>query len=338
MLIGLTYDLRDDYRRLGGFTEEALAEFDSSDTIEAIEGALRALGHATDRIGNVRALTARLAAGDRWDLVFNIAEGLAGRSREAQVPALLEAFGVPYTFSDPLTQAVGLDKAMAKRLVRDAGIPTAPFCVLETDADARDCDLAFPVFVKPIAEGTGKGCERASKVGDRKALIRAARALRLRFGQPAIAEPFLPGREFTVGLVGEGPRARVIGVLEIVLLETAEAEIYSYENKELCESRVLYRLADDAEALSAGATALAAYRALGCRDAARIDLRSDAGGTPQFLEVNTLAGLHPTHSDLPMLAAKSGLPFVGLMREIVASACRRYGLDAGGLLAREVAS
>ncbi len=328
MRIGLTYDLRDDYAGRG-LPEEALAEFDSPETIEGIETALAANGHQPERIGHVRALAERLVAGHRWDLVFNIAEGLSGRSREAQVPALLEAFDQPYTFSDPLTQAAGLDKAVAKRLVRDAGVPTAPFAVLETDADARACELAFPVFVKPIAEGTGKGCERASKVADRRALVQAARQLRARFGQPALAEPFLPGREFTVGVLGNGAGARVIGVMEIELLANAEAEVYSFVNKELCEDRVVYRLADDPEAQEAGRVALAAYRALGCRDAARLDVRSDGAGRPQFLEVNTLAGLHPTHSDLPILSAKAGMPFEGLIGAIVDAASERQGLMAG---------
>lgn len=328
MLIGLTYDLREDYAGMG-LAAEALAEFDGPETIAAIEGALRRAGHGTDRIGHVRALAARLAAGDRWDLVFNIAEGLSGRSREAQVPALLEAFGVPYTFSDPLTQAAGLDKAVAKRIVRDAGVPTADFAVLETEADAAACSLPFPVFVKPLAEGTGKGCERASKVADRAGLADVARALRARFGQPVLAEPFLPGREFTAGVLGNAAEAQVIAVVEIVLLATAEPDIYSFANKELCETRVLYRLAADPEAQAAGRIALAAYRALGCRDAARIDLRSDAHGRPQFLEANTLPGLHPTHSDLPVLAAKVGLTFDRLIHHIVEAASVRQGLAAG---------
>lgn len=327
MRVGLTYDLRDDYRAMGGFSEEALAEFDSIETVDAIEAAIGALGHQTDRIGHLRHLAARLVGGDRWDLVFNIAEGLTGRSREAQVPALLEAYGVPYVMSDPLTQAVGLDKAMAKRLVRAAGVATADFAVIADDRDAHACTLPFPVFVKPVAEGTGKGCERASRVEAAGGLADVARQLRARFGQPAIAEPFLPGREFTVGILGNGRLARPVGVLEIVQRAEAEAGIYSFDNKEFCESRVAYRLADDAEADAAVTAALAAYHALDCRDAARIDLRSDAHGIPQFLEVNTLPGLHPTHSDLPILAALAGMDFGRLIAEIMAAACQRLGFE-----------
>lgn len=334
MLIGLVYDLRDDYLD-AGLPDEALAEFDTVETIDAIAGALTRSGNAVDRIGNVKALAARLVAGDRWALVFNIAEGLAGRSREAQVPALLEAYEVPYTFSDPLTQALGLDKAMAKRVVRDAGLPTSAFAVLADAADDRVCALPLPVFLKPVAEGTGKGCEPASKAVSRVKLCALAPDLRARFAQPVLAEAYLPGREFTVGVLGNGDKARVIGVLEIVLEENAEPGAYSFENKERCESRVAYRLVDDAEARAAGDVALAAYHALGCRDAARIDLRSDADGRPNFLEVNTLPGLHPTHSDLPILCDRAGVSYDHLIAGIVSAAIGRCGLFEARLGAAE---
>jgi D-alanine-D-alanine ligase len=184
-----------------------------------------------------------------------------------------------------------------------------------------------------LAEGTGKGCERASKVKDGENAVAVVSDLLARFTQPVLAEAFLPGREFTVGILGNGSDASVIGVMEIVLLETAEAEIYSFENKELCESRVLYRLASDDEATEAGRVALAAYRALGCRDAARVDIRSDAAGVPHFLEVNTLAGMHPTHSDLPILSTKAGVSYDRLVAAIVEAACRRQGLTGEALRA-----
>ena len=188
MRIGFTFDLRSDYLK-AGYTEEETAEFDSETTIEAIESALVRLGFEVDRIGHVRRLTERLVAGDRWDLVFNIAEGLRGRSREAQVPAILEAYDIPYVFSDPLTSAATLDKAVAKRLVRDAGIPTAGFAVLETDDDADTAGIAFPAFVRPLAEGTGKGCANASLVETRPALKAAARALRVKLSAEHATEP-----------------------------------------------------------------------------------------------------------------------------------------------------
>ncbi|HUF88096.1 MAG TPA: D-alanine--D-alanine ligase [Thermohalobaculum sp.] len=326
MRIGFVYDARDAYLA-EGFSEIDVAEFDTEETIAEVEAALMRAGCEVERIGRGTALARRLAAGESWDLVFPIAEGLSGRAREAQVPALCELFGQDYAFSDPLTMAATLDKAVAKRLVRDQGVPTADFALLRRAEDARSVDLGFPLFVKPVAEGTGKGCEAASIVADRGELEAVAARLVERFRQPAIAEAYLEGREFTVGVLGNGAGAGVIGVLEIVVRPDAEDPVYSFDNKEHCEGRVIYRLAEDPEALLAGGLALAAYRALECRDAARIDLRSDAAGVPQFLEANPIAGLHPTHSDLPMLARLAGRSYDWLMGGILDAAAGRLGLE-----------
>lgn len=324
MRVGLTYDLREQYLAEGYGLEET-AEFDRPDTIDAIERALHRLGFETDRIGHVRQLAARLVAGERWDLVFNIAEGLEGIGREAQVPALLDAWRIPYVFSDPLVMALTLHKGMAKRVVRDQGVPTAPFAVIEQPADVAEIDLPFPLFAKPVAEGTGKGVTPASKVTSQTGLRRVCRQLLQQFRQPVLVETFLPGREFTVGITGTGARARSIAVMEVVLTEKAEADVYSYVNKEECDSRVHYRLVDDGEAREAAAVALAAWRALGCRDGGRIDVRSDARGRPHFLEVNPLAGLHPQHSDLPIMCALSGISYDDLIGRIMDSALTRLG-------------
>src|ERR1700760_3294459 len=155
MRIGVTYDLRDDYRALG-LSEEETAEFDAEETIAAVCGALAGLGHTPVRIGHVKALAAALVAGTRWDAVFNICEGLKGVAREAQAPALLEAYDIPYMFSDPLTLALCLDKAMTKHVLRDAGVPTADFVLIESEADIARVALNFPLFLKPVAEGSGK--------------------------------------------------------------------------------------------------------------------------------------------------------------------------------------
>jgi len=325
MKLGLVYDLRDDYLALG-FSEEETAEFDSRATIDALEGALGRLGWDVHRIGRGQELARRLVGGERFDLVFSIAEGLHGRSREAQVPALCEMFDQPYAFSDPLTMAVTLDKPVAKRIVRDSGIPTADFVILERAT--RDLpDIAFPAFLKPIAEGTGKGCGGRSKVSNKVELKREAARLIEKFHQPVIAESYLAGREFTVGIVGNGANAKVIGVMEIAVKPDADSGIYSYEIKENWEPFVTLALVDDAEAQLAGTRALAAYHALGCRDGARVDLKSDSQGSPQFLEVNPIAGLHPTHSDLPILTTKAGFSYDWLIGEITTSAIARYNLQ-----------
>jgi D-alanine-D-alanine ligase len=333
MRVALIYDLRDDYRVLG-YSEEEVAEFDTVETIDQLAGALKALGCEVTRVGRGQALAARLVEGDRYDLVFSIAEGLKGRSREAQVPALCELFDQPYLFSDPLTMSACLDKAVAKRLMREAGLPTPSFAVAERNADDVADWADFPAFVKPLAEGTGKGCEAASLVQTRGELREAVTRLIARYGQPALVERYLPGREFTVGIVGNGPDARVLGVCEILLRANAEANVYSLQNKELCEELVTYAPADDAEARLAGTRALEAYRALECRDAARIDFRSDAKGEPYFLEANPLAGLNPWHSDLPILAAQNGIDFVALIGLIVDAGLARYGMSRQGRSSR----
>jgi D-alanine-D-alanine ligase len=192
-------------------------------------------------------------------------------------------------------------------------------------ADAVADWTDFPAFVKPVAEGTGKGCEAASLVHTEAELQEAVRRVIGRYRQPALVERYLPGREFTVGIVGNGNDARVLGVCEILLKPNAEANVYSLHNKELCEELVTYAPADDGEAWLAGARALQAYRALECRDAARIDFRSDADGEPHFLEANPLAGLNPWHSDLPILAAQNGIDFVTLIGMVLDAALARYG-------------
>lgn len=324
MLVGLTYDLRSEYLA-AGYGEEETAEFDHEDTVAAIEAALAKLGHRTERIGRLHRLVARLAGGARWDLVFNIAEGLFGIGREAQVPALLDAYEIAYTFSDPLVMSLTLDKGMTKRVIRDAGIPTADFAVVHTP-DAARADFAPPYFIKPVAEGTGKGIDARSIVRRREDLPAACAALVARFRQPVLVERFLPGREFTVGIVGTGDRAAVLGTIEVHLLATAEAQIYSYGNKKEYETRVAYRLvkpAADPAVAEAEAISLAAWRTLGCRDAGRIDIRCDESGRAQFLEVNPLAGLHPVHSDLPIICRHVGVAYGDLIARITASAAER---------------
>ena len=326
MKIGMTYDLQEDYLARG-FSEEETAEFDRADTIEAIDKTLNDLGYETDRIGNIQDLTARLAAGDRWDMVFNIAEGLMGFGREAQVPALLDAYNIPYTFSDPLVLALTLHKGMTKHVIRDLGIPTPGFFVVENGLDMERIDLPFPLFAKPVAEGTGKGINTASKIRNREELVSVCQQLMETFNQPVLVETFLPGREFTVGITGTGKTAKAIGVIEVVLKNDAEPDVYSYWNKKRYEKLVTYRLVKDPMAEKAKEVALTAWWGLGCRDGGRIDLRADANGMPNFLEVNPLAGLHPVISDLCIIADKVGMTYKDLIHAIMSSAIRRYSSE-----------
>jgi D-alanine-D-alanine ligase len=327
MRVGITYDLRAEYLSQG-YGEEETAEFDSIDTIDAIDGALCSLGHATDRIGNLRSLTQRLAGGDRWDLVFNIAEGMNGFGREAQVPALLDAFGIAYTFSDPLALAVALHKGITKRLVASLGIRTPEFAMVRCDSDVEAVQLPWPVIAKPVAGGTGAGISGASKAGNKNELAVVCRKLLEQFRQPVLVETFLPGREFTVGLVGTGPKARVLGVMEILLHSDAEPDLYSYANKRDYLARVSYRLAEEEMAQRAAEMALHVWNGLGCRDAGRLDLRCDGSGNLNFLEINPLAGLHPVDSDLVILCRLLGIEYRRLIEMIVISAQERVSSGA----------
>jgi D-alanine-D-alanine ligase len=333
MRIGLTYDLRDEYLA-AGYGEEETAEFDRPDTIEAIEEALISLGHDTDRIGHARQLVQRLAAGDRWDLVFNICEGLHGAGRESQVPAILDLFEIPYTFSDPCVMSICLDKGTTKSVVQRAGVPTPRFAVIESLEQLTGMPaLNYPLFAKPIAEGTGKGVTPASRVANPSHLASVCAQLLDRFSQPVLVEEYLPGREFTVGILGTGKQAECLGTLEIVLRDQAEPDVYSYVNKERCEDLVEYRLvqaSNDPQVARAEQWALAAWRVLNCRDGGRIDLRCDVSGEPQFMEANPLAGMHPFHSDLPMLATAVGMDYVELIRRLVESAATRRKIRVAG--------
>lgn len=325
MRIGLTYDLRDEYLQEGHGAEET-AEFDRADTIDALEAAIRELGFDVDRIGRGRSLVRRLANGERWDLVFNICEGLHGISREAQVPAILDLYQIPYTFADPLVMSVCLDKQKTKTLVAAAGVPTPRSMVVRQISDIDCLTMEYPVFAKPLAQGTSKGVTPESHVDCYAELREVCERLLQKFDEPVLVEEYLPGREFTVGILGSGDQARVLGTLEIVMLPGADCDVYSYRNKEDCESLVEYRLVsaeNDLQVAEAESLALLSWKTLDARDAGRIDLRCDANGRPQFIEANPLAGLHPTHSDLPMLATALGVPYNALIAEIVQSALAR---------------
>jgi D-alanine-D-alanine ligase len=322
--VGLTYDLRDAYLA-AGYSEIETAEFDRADTIDSIEATLVKLGYTVDRIGNVKQLASRLTAGDTWDLVFNICEGMHGIAREAQVPALLDAYEIPYVFSDALVCALTLHKGMTKDVVRAAGVATPDYAIVQELADVRGIAMPLPLFAKPIAEGTGKGISAQSKINSMAELRSVCRQLlQTHKGQPVLVERFLPGREFTVGIIGTGRKARALATMEIVLLEDADSEVYSYRNKEECDDLVQYRLLatgklrNEIESL-----AVRSWRALGCRDAGRIDVRLDDHGQVHFLEVNPLAGIHPQHSDLPIMATMTGIKYDVLIGRIMASAMQR---------------
>jgi D-alanine-D-alanine ligase len=319
MKVGITYDLREDYLKQG-FTMEETAEFDKQDTIDGLEQAIQKAGFETEKIGNVKALCRQLVNGKTWDIVFNICEGLYGIGREAQVPALLDAYNIPYVFSDPLVMSLTLHKGMTKSVIRDAKIPTADFIVIHSVNELKKIKLSYPLFIKPVAEGTGKGITGKSIIENLQQLEEMTAYLLTTFKQPVLVEKYLSGREFTVGIIGTGEKARTIGLIEVILKQNAEKNVYSYFNKEEYLSVVEYVQVEGEIAETCEKVALDSWRVLGCQDGGRVDLRCDENGIPNFIEVNPLAGLHPIHSDLPILARKKGISYEELIAMIMQSA------------------
>jgi D-alanine-D-alanine ligase len=323
-LIGFVYDLRKDYLA-EGYSEQDVAEFDSESTIDAIHKTIESLGYNVEKIGNGKSLCKMLTDGKRWDMVFNIAESIGGRCRESYVPAILELYQIPYTFSDPLVCATTLDKAIAKQLVAQAGLATAKYAVVESEQDLKNISLTYPLFAKPIAEGTGKGVDTNSHIENAQQLENICRRLLKEYRQPVIVEEYLPGREFTTAILGSGADAYVLGTMEIEMRSKDEPAIYSYVNKEECESRIFYHPVTDSPYLKKAVESLAldCYKVLQCRDAGRVDIRCDKNGGPCFLEVNPLPGMHPSHSDLPMIATQEGMGYEKLISTILDNAFKR---------------
>ena len=322
MHVGITYDLKSEYLA-NGYTPEEVAEFDNIDTIEGIENALHSNGYDTERIGNVRKLISDINAGKKWDLVFNICEGLNGIGREAQVPAVLDIYNIPYTFSDVLVLSMTLHKGIAKRVIRDMGIPTADFFIVESAEDIDKVKLPFPLFAKPVAEGTGKGVTQNSKINNKEELRDSCLEKLRDFNQPVLVETFLPGREFTVGIVGNGSDAQTVGIMEVIYRENEKSKVYSYFNKANYKDFIDYSVPDKEVAELCYKVALYSWKGLGCFDAGRIDLRMDEKGIPNFIEVNPLAGLNLVHSDLPILAYKQGYTYNQLIGMIMKAAIKR---------------
>lgn len=326
MKIGLTYDLRSEYLKMG-YSEEETAEFDQESTIDAIESALNNLNFETQRIGHIKQLVNELALGNTWDLVFNICEGMYGNGRESQVPALLDAYRIPYVFSSPLVLGLTLDKSLTKRVLRDAGIKTADFYLVHKLSDIAKNKLPFPLFVKPAMEGTGKGINENSIVNNHKELEQQCDFLLNEYNQAVLVETFLNGREFTVGIVGSKENAKALGGMEIVLKDNSKDLIYSYVNKEQCEDFINYIPIKGPEKILCEKLALDAYKILECEDAARVDIRMDAMGAPNFIEINPLPGMHPEHSDLPILCNLNGINYLQLMEMILDSAIKKCRKD-----------
>lgn len=320
--IGFTYNMKRVDSKAGN---DAEAEYDPPETIDAIRNALESLGHDVTMLEANSELPGRLMERP-VDLVFNIAEGLAGRNREAAVPALCELCGIPYTGSDSATLALALDKALTKRILRQHGILTPAFQVMSTGREKLSPTLRFPLIVKPNAEGSSKGIAASGVVDDEGALRALVKDLIERYRQPTLIEEYIPGREFTVGLLGDR-RPRVLPPMEIIFKDSSnERPVYDFQIKQQWEKYVEYRCPPDltpAELRAVEKASRDTFIALDCRDVARVDLRMNSKGEAYVLEVNPLPGLTPGYSDLVLISKAAGIEYRTLIAEILSGGLRR---------------
>jgi D-alanine-D-alanine ligase len=328
MRVGITYNLKKDFPFQENQPIDSLEEFDSEETVDAIRNVLESDGHEVIKLGGDTGLIDRLRQ-TSIDMVFNIAEGLGGRNREAHIPALLEYLNIPYTGSDPLTLSLTLDKSMAKRIVLSEGVPTPRFKKVERMEDLDDLNLKYPLFVKLCYEGSSKGVRSDSKVSGPRSLKEKTEWLLKNYHSPILIEEFVRGPEFTVGILGN-ENLTVLGVMHIEIKGSPPDEaIYSLEVKREWEEKVCYHCPPSIDSLllkKIEEVALRSYRVLECQDVSRVDIRIDEDGTPYFLEINPLPGLSPVYGDLPIMAGRMGWDYGQLVKTIFHHALKRNGL------------
>jgi D-alanine-D-alanine ligase len=334
MKIGITYDLKEDYQAAYNAPDDLLEEYDTEETVSALAAEIGRLGHEAIRLGSGTRCSENLIR-EQVDMVFNIAEGNGGRSRESQVPALLELLNIPYVGSDTLTLALSLDKGLTKIMARSEGIDTPPFFVIRDHGDIerlKDVSLLFPVIAKPLREGSSMGIRGKVKLLTMEELIRRVEYLLETYRTPVLVEEFIRGVDVTVGVIGNGHEAKIIGTMVILpRKEKPENFVYSIEAKRNWREEVEYRV-DPTFKMEISqkicVNSLKIFRHLGCRDMARVDFRVDLGKEiPYFLEINPLPGLNPQSGDLPIMAQLKGIEYKELINSILDSALRRFSLE-----------
>lgn len=326
--VGLTFDLKTDYKFKEGDPKDANAEFDSRSTIQVISKAIEKGGHKVVKIGNVNNLLEKLDE-LKVDIVFNISEGLYGRNRESQVPVILEMKGIPYVGSDGLTLALTLDKMLAKKIFLAEKIPTPRFMEAKASADLDNLDhLKFPLIIKPRYEGSSKGLSEDSRVKNRECLKKQVEFIVDTYHQPALIEEFISGSEYTVFIVGnKSPEVlpvvqiKIDGKLKLEDRFYTFARIYSNRLEYVCPARISKELDNDIRDL-----ALKSYTALECRDFGRVDFRVDNSGRPFVLEVNPLPSLSG-EDVLKPIAKHLDKSYEELVNKILNSALERYNLN-----------
>lgn len=324
---------------------DAFADFDHIETIDSIRGAIETDGHQTVFIQADENLPFALRE-VKPDICFNIAEGLGGDAREAQVPALLEMMKIPYTGSRVLTNGISLNKTLTKRIWRDRRLPVAPFQEFALGDEPLRADLEFPLFVKPAREGTGMGVDMRAIVNNEKELRERADYIINTYHQPALVETFLPGREFTVGVLGradaklysrhpewyEKDGFHRFPILELDMTRSVTPLVYSKEAKSkevgeegapgyVCPADIEPELEKKLKYY-----ALRAHILLNALDVSRTDVRLDAQGNPRVMEINTLPGLTPDYSDLCLQSKAEGIRYEDLILEILYLGASRWGM------------
>jgi D-alanine-D-alanine ligase len=326
--IGLVYELLGSLPPRPGRPPDADAEYEPEETVECLEAALRELGHEVVRVGGPRSLFDRAGRGalPKLDAALNIAEGEGTRNREAWAPVLLELLGIPTLGSDAATLSLSLDKAWAKDVVAASGVPTVPHRSVESPEEAlrAGAELGFPLFVKPRWEGTAKGIRRSSRVESADALAAEVARVVGDYRQPALVEPFLPGAEYTVSVVGTPPRA--LPALQRAIERETGVGVHALarEGGAALRHHLPGALDPDLEAALAR-HALAAFRALRCLDFARADFKLDAAGRPAFLEINPLPTF-ASDGSFAILAELQGTPYPTFLAGLLQEGLRRLGL------------
>jgi D-alanine-D-alanine ligase len=315
---------------------DTYAEWDTEETILAVKTALELYHNVALIEANEESYQTLLQA--KPDIVFNIAEGLRGPSREAQIPAILEMLGIPYTGSDSLTLGICLDKSRTKEILSYFNIVTPPFVVIDALHQLSELNVSLPCIVKPLHEGSSKGIYNASVVRSDEELHRQIKRIIGEYEEPALVEKFLTGREFTVAVLGNGSDLRVLPIVEIRFdsLPDDVNPIYSYEAKWIwdtienpldvheCPAKISLRLQKEIEALCRDT-----YRVFRCRDWCRIDIRLDEQGRPNVLELNPLPGILPNpeeHSCFPQAARAAGMDYNSMINAVLNAGIKRYNL------------